>query len=396
MVVIPFRIIIIVDNNKNSSPTAIARTLSSPPKEIDEDEDDEIEFEDSVINFGSNYNEALKSINKNIMELYNSADKCDIIKMGIINLEDERKNKKKAFKKISQLYKKDFKVLYCDTLTDKDINQMLEDLKGISNVESVKEYIDKYKTYQSLDLDLKSVIKSFIYTIAFQFGSCFTLNDSYFEEMFSETHISVVTHFTIFMNLFRTRDYSVKINRNQDYDDKNIRKSLIPDVKLSYKKRTIEILVVENAKFNSINGKRKKTTDTKKISILMHDQISRLYDYLDEHDKGEQVKELEVYGVITSKLYLFYKIMSFRLPSDVADFDQLKDAFKYMIKFRTIVDENHRRLKNIIEGRPVTPTNSIQWTIKIKKSPITLKKEEKELKNKATRIENSREKNPFT
>ncbi|CAJ0754547.1 15747_t:CDS:1, partial [Entrophospora sp. SA101] len=62
----------------------------------------------------------------------------------------------------------------------------------------------------------------------------------------------------------------------------------------------------------------------------------------------------------------------------------------------TIVDENHRRLKNIIEGRPVTPTNSIQWTIKIKKSPITLKKEEKELKNKATRIENSREKNPFT
>ncbi|CAJ0759092.1 24663_t:CDS:2 [Entrophospora sp. SA101] len=88
--------------------------------------------------------------------------------------------------------------------------------------------------------------------------------------------------------------------------------------------------------------------------------------------------------------------MSFRLPSDVADFDQLKDAFKYMIKFRTIVDENHRRLKNIIEGRPVTPTNSIQWTIKIKKSPITLKKEEKELKNKATRIENSREKNPFT
>ncbi|CAJ0840973.1 18446_t:CDS:2 [Entrophospora sp. SA101] len=241
-------------------------------------------------------------------------------------------------------------VSYCDTLTDKDINQMLEDLKGISNVESVKEYINKYKTYQSLDLDLKN------------------------------------------------------------YDDKNTRKSLIPDVKLSYKKRTIEILVVENAKFNSINGKRKKTTDTKKISILMHDQISRLYDYLDEHDKGEQVKELEVYGVITSRLeteiyvmtipapelYLFYKIMSFRLPSDVADFDQLKDAFKYMIKFLTIVDENHRRLKNIIEGRPVTPTNSIQWTIKIKKSPITLKKEEKELKNKATRIENSREKNPFT
>ncbi|CAH1768377.1 3574_t:CDS:2, partial [Entrophospora sp. SA101] len=42
---------------KNSSPTVIARTLSSPPKEIDEDEDDEIEFEDSVIKFGSNYNE---------------------------------------------------------------------------------------------------------------------------------------------------------------------------------------------------------------------------------------------------------------------------------------------------------------------------------------------------
>ncbi|CAJ0827505.1 4441_t:CDS:10 [Entrophospora sp. SA101] len=39
------------------SPTVIARTLSSPPKEIDEDEDDEIEFEDSVIKFGSNYNE---------------------------------------------------------------------------------------------------------------------------------------------------------------------------------------------------------------------------------------------------------------------------------------------------------------------------------------------------
>ncbi|CAJ0848101.1 20189_t:CDS:2 [Entrophospora sp. SA101] len=35
----------------------LSGTLSSPPKEIDEDEDDEIEFEDSVIKFGSNYNE---------------------------------------------------------------------------------------------------------------------------------------------------------------------------------------------------------------------------------------------------------------------------------------------------------------------------------------------------
>ncbi|CAJ0875973.1 10442_t:CDS:2 [Entrophospora sp. SA101] len=56
MIVIEFcRTLATISNQKKNND--LSGTLSSPPKEIDEDEDDEIEFEDSVIKFGSNYNE---------------------------------------------------------------------------------------------------------------------------------------------------------------------------------------------------------------------------------------------------------------------------------------------------------------------------------------------------
>ncbi len=89
-------------------------------------------------------------------------------------------------------------------------------------------------------------------------------------------------------------------DRRNSENDSRTRLGLIPDIKLIYSKRNVEIIVVEHAKNTSSEGRKKNVDDTKKIIGLMHDQITKIYKLFEEIKSGNYINEIEVYGVVTS------------------------------------------------------------------------------------------------
>ncbi|CAJ0906088.1 4365_t:CDS:2, partial [Entrophospora sp. SA101] len=59
-------------------------------------------------------------------------------------------------------------------------------------------------------------------------------------------------------------------------------------------------MIVEHQKRRSAEDRRKEKKDTTKICVLMHDQLTKLSKELEKSDKGNLIKEVNVYGVITS------------------------------------------------------------------------------------------------
>ncbi|CAB4391983.1 unnamed protein product [Rhizophagus irregularis] len=301
------------------------RKVGNDSEGLQESTEDDLYFvSEHVPCFGLDFNEGLNQrVNREILEIYNNAEQCDPIKMGVINLEDFKKNRTRAFKVISEMIC--FGRFWC---------------KRLFHV----------------------------------FTSYFSLDESYFKQSLSENHIASITHVPIFMNLFRSKNYLVNINsvliankdRRNSENDLRTRLGLIPDIKLIYSKRNVEIMVVEHAK------------NTSKI------------------ERGNYIKEIEVYGVITSKLevqvyvmhlsapelYVFYKIFSYELPKTVYDFDVLRNALRCLIRFRKIVDNNFQRYNSILRNEPLTPTQQIQWVVKVKNSPRSINEELKAKRRK--------------
>ncbi|CAG8811369.1 35313_t:CDS:2, partial [Racocetra persica] len=254
--------------------------------------------------FGLGYNDGLNyHFNREILEIYNNAEQCDPIKMGVINLEDPRKNQTRPFKLISEMFKKDFRRC-ADDYINSEVKTMLIEIRNISDVSAAQSFVSKYKELESFEFDMASVIQSFVVSIAHTF-------------------------------------------RNSDNDSRT-RHGMIPDIKLLFIKRNVEIVVVEHAKNTSSDGRKKNIDDKQNIIVLMHNQITKIHNLLKEANREDDIKEIEVYGIVTSKLkveiyvmhlsapelYLFYKIFSFELPKTVCDFDILSNVLSCLIRFR--------------------------------------------------------------
>ncbi|CAG8784069.1 38229_t:CDS:10 [Gigaspora margarita] len=260
--------------------------------------------------FGLGYNDGLNyHFNREILKIYNNAEQWDPIKMGVIDLEDPRKNQTRPFK----------------------VKKMLIEIRSISDVSAAKSFVSKYKELESFEFDIASVIQSFVVSIAHTF--------------------------------------TLIANKDSDNDSRTQR-GMIPDIKLLFIKRNVEIIVVEHAKNTSSDERKKNIDDTQNIKVLMHNQITKIYKLLKEVEKEDDIKEIEVYGVVTSRLevniyvmhlsapelYPFYKIISFELPKTVCDFDILSNVLSCLIRFRKIVDNNYIRYISILRKDPVTPT----------------------------------------
>ncbi|CAG8657859.1 11482_t:CDS:10, partial [Ambispora leptoticha] len=302
--------------------------------------------------FGLNFNEDLNHINWEILEIYNNAEQCDPIKMGVINLEDLKKNQTRAFKVISEMFKKDFR----DNNIDSKMKTMLREIRGVSDISDAKDFVSKYiEELLSFDFDIASVTQSFIVSIVHAFTSYFSLDETYFQQSLSENHIASITHIPIFMNLFRSKNYLVNINsvltankdRRNSENDSRTRLGLIPDIKVIYSKRSVEIIVVEHAKSTSSEGRKKNIDDTKKIIGLMHDQITKIYKLFEDIERELEVR-VYVMHLSAPELYLFYKIFSYELPKTVYDFDVLSCLTRF-------------RYNSILRKEPLTPTQQIQW-----------------------------------
>ncbi|CAJ0885545.1 19126_t:CDS:2, partial [Entrophospora sp. SA101] len=233
------------------------------------------------------------------------------------------------------------------------------------------------------------ILDNFIFSVVNIFSGFFILDNNYFKDQYSENHIGAVIYAPLFNNLFRQECYSIRLNENLGNEER-VRLALVPDIKLTYLRGNMEIIVIEHQKQIVLDGLKKNKKDTTKITIMMHDLLTKISKDLDSRELSDHIKNINVFGVITSKLdieiysmqmpapelYVFNKIFEFSLPTNVLDFPEISWALSFLIKFRRIVDQNYFRYINILNNNePVTPTQQMRWSIKMKKSPISLHSE---------------------
>ncbi|CAJ0764838.1 13928_t:CDS:2, partial [Entrophospora sp. SA101] len=285
-----------------------------------------------------------------------------------------------------------------DIIENQRIKNILKEILQITNIDKANEFIDKYKVLINIKLDAESIIDNFIFSVVNIFSGFFILDNNYFKDQYSENHIGAVIYAPLFNNLFRQECYSIRLNdqllankeRRNLGNEERVRLALVPDIKLTYLRGNMEIIVIEHQKQIILDGLKKNKKDTTKITIMMHDLLTKISKDLDSRELSDHIKNINVFGVITSKLdieiysmqmpapelYVFNKIFEFSLPTNVFDFPEISRALSFLIKFRRIVDQNYFRYINILNNNePVTPTQQVRWSIKMKTLPISLRSE---------------------
>ncbi|CAI2183260.1 5352_t:CDS:10 [Funneliformis geosporum] len=302
--------------------------------------------------FGLDHDERLNTIHNELIHLYYNSDVRDVIRMAIVNLDDDKKNETTSFKTIASLYTKRSSRFFDLTTQRDNIFKMLKEIKDISSIKKAQKFVSDFNGMSNLILDRILTVENFIYS---------TVKLLSYQANKEHRHLLC--------------------SKNQ-----RSRNSLVPDIKVVYKKRKIEMVVVEHQKRTSVEDKKKKIRDTTKICVMMHYQLSKIYKCLESYGKGNNIKDIYVYGVITSKLdvdiyamnisapelYLFYKIFSFSLPENIYNFDDITYALKCLINFQKMVDDNYIQFKNILNGEPNISIQQIKWLVNIKISSITL------------------------
>ncbi|CAJ0834941.1 5420_t:CDS:2, partial [Entrophospora sp. SA101] len=109
------------------------------------------------------------------------------------------------------------------------------------------------------------------------------------------------------MSLLRAKLYSVELGatHNANKIQRNsssiaTRHGLIPDMTVIYKKREVEIAVVESSKSKLTDDIAKNEGDKIKLAVLMHDQLTTIHDELAKEEKESEIRKIEVYGICTS------------------------------------------------------------------------------------------------
>ncbi|CAJ0769425.1 5283_t:CDS:2, partial [Entrophospora sp. SA101] len=213
--------------------------------------------------------------------------------MGVINLDDERKNKSN------------------DIIENQRIKNILKEILQITNIDKANEFIDKYKVLINIKLDAESIIDNFIFSVVNIFSGFFILDNNYFKDQYSENHIGAVIYAPLFNNLFRQECYSIRLNdqllankeRRNLGNEERVRLALVPDIKLTYLRGNMEIIVIEHQKQIILDGLKKNKKDTTKITIMMHDLLTKISKDLDSRELSDHIKNINVFGVITSSKY---------------------------------------------------------------------------------------------
>ncbi|CAI2189139.1 12391_t:CDS:2, partial [Funneliformis geosporum] len=118
------------------------RKVGNDSEGLQESMEDDLYFvSEHVPCFGLDFNEVLNHhVNREILEIYNNAKQCDPIKMGVINLEDIKKNQTRPFKVISEIFKKDFR----NNDINSKVKMMLREIGDISDISDAKDFLSKY------------------------------------------------------------------------------------------------------------------------------------------------------------------------------------------------------------------------------------------------------------
>ncbi|CAJ0900419.1 8089_t:CDS:2 [Entrophospora sp. SA101] len=180
--------------------------------------------------------------------------------MGVVNLDDERKNKSSGYITISELYKRNFNKYTDDIIENQRIRNIVNEISQITNIDKMIGFVDKYKMLVNLKLDAESIIDNFIF--------------------------STVNIFPLLAN---------KERRNHGNEER-VKLALVPDIKLAYLRGNMEIIVMEHQKQIILDGLKKNKKDTTKITIMMHDLLTKISKDLESRELSDHIKNINVFG----------------------------------------------------------------------------------------------------
>ncbi|CAJ0761530.1 10353_t:CDS:2 [Entrophospora sp. SA101] len=69
--------------------------------------------------------------------------------MGVVNLDDERKNKSSGYITISELYKRNFNKYTDDIIENQRIRNIVNEISQITNIDKMIGFVDKYKMLET-------------------------------------------------------------------------------------------------------------------------------------------------------------------------------------------------------------------------------------------------------
>ena len=76
--------------------------------------------------------------------------------------------------------------------------------------------------------------------------------------------------------------------------------SLVPDIKIKYKRKSIEILCVEHAKKIALLDLPKSKRDYTKLQLLLCNQIHLVSEILSKKNKLNEIYKIKFFGIRTS------------------------------------------------------------------------------------------------
>ncbi|CAH1769103.1 13795_t:CDS:2, partial [Entrophospora sp. SA101] len=345
-------------------------------------------------NFGYGVDQDIDNLHDDLVKIYNQVEESNLIKFGIIDLDDNTMSQLKPYIIIKEKYEKNFEF---EIFNDEIIKKMLSDIKMISNKDSVTKFIQSYNHLETFDnFEISARIKHFILWTVKILWNVFAKNDSYLDKAHSEMHISTMLHAPVLECLFGCKDPSDanKIRRNE-IKKKRVRLAQIPDAKLTYGIKDVEVLVVEKAKDPIHKDIKKASGDQNKLSMLMHDQHTCFYSILYENYLEEEMNKINVFGLRISKLqltgyimhvpapglYVKSRLFSVNFPKRLSDMSSLRECLINLIKFRLMLDKSYNDFLMVLEkddGFRTPRRLGNPWIVKFNKSPPTILKEEKE------------------
>ncbi|RIB29408.1 hypothetical protein C2G38_2238936 [Gigaspora rosea] len=275
-----------------------------------------------------------QTIREIIFPLYKKAKPSDLLKIGILCLDDPIYNEY-PYSLISQKYKQQLDQLVQSSDISEAITQRINEAKQIMNIKEANRMLKSW--YQQDDLF------SFNFELSMQ-------------------------------NLIRKLVERIELLANKDRRncsktlDEKLARAMIPDITVTNLKYNIEFLIVENGKLQSIDDKKKELNDAFKSCTLLHDMLRKIHNGITFYDT-QSVKvfeEFKVFAIIISvgkELYVFQKIAECSLPTRVQNCDILNKVILTLVKLRILSDKNFVTYDSLHrQSRSTPPPQHIKLT----------------------------------
>ncbi|CAJ0833124.1 9370_t:CDS:2, partial [Entrophospora sp. SA101] len=337
-----------------------------------------------------------QDIKSELIKLYDSSSKCDIIRIGVVDFEKEYNSSN--FVKLKNKFTFKLDELVPTTKIPKNILEMIKNISKVKTFEESEKLLKRiYSSHSLFSSEIRLSLEVAIRASAEKMY--FSLDAFYWERNLSESHISHGMFLDLFVNLFYDgMKYLVddqkellanKSRRVSLLVGKNSVKALVPDIKITFRKRDLECLVIEHGKFEAVIDNGKALSDTDKLCTLLHDMLRSYHKLLkkgENRGKINQIHRLKAFGILTSKLdmkiytlslplpqlYIFQCIGECSFPKTIPNIDQLKHCLELLIKLRFLVDKNLEELQDILEAPPGGGTSDEEWVIKQNLTPQSI------------------------